>query len=140
MTAVLLGVQPNAVNQVWSDIRPWIIHLIEEDDSIDELGVVENLMNGQLQLWIVKDVSRGIIQSVLITKVEIRLKRQVCTIHFLGGKDMDSWIHLLPDLESWAKHIGCGAIDLVGRPGWSRRLKEVGFTLTDVVMEKRLEH
>ena len=63
----------------------------------------------------------------------------VAEIHWLPGRGVKEWRHLLPDLERYLKeHEGVAHCRPIARPGWEKFLKERGYRLTHYVMEKAL--
>jgi hypothetical protein len=65
-----------------------------------------------------------------------RLKR--CRVRLIGGREMHRWLHLIPQVESWATKQGCSEIIIEGRNGWERRLPS--WEKRAVIMGKRLDH
>lgn len=53
------------------------------------------------------------------------------------GSGKEHWLPLFPELEQYHReHLGCTAFKAICRPGWSRFLKQHGYRMTHVVMEK----
>ena len=61
---------------------------------------------------------------------------KLCTIKFWTGENSLEWLHLMEDLEAWAKHEGCTRIIGVMRKGWAKRLPD--YRMTHVYLEKDL--
>lgn len=59
-------------------------------------------------------------------------------IVWLTGRGMKDWLHLLPQLEEYLRHLGCVTIKPICRPGWARMIKGHGYKITHYVMEKKL--
>lgn len=57
---------------------------------------------------------------------------------WLTGKGMRKWRHLLPELETYLKDMGCVVSRPICRPGWSRFIEPQGYRITHYVMEKVL--
>jgi hypothetical protein len=57
---------------------------------------------------------------------------------WLTGRGMKQWVHLRPTLERYLKDIGCTICRPICREGWKPTLKEAGYKLTHITMEKRL--
>jgi hypothetical protein len=57
---------------------------------------------------------------------------------WLVGRGMKRWVHLRPMLERYLKDIGCQVCRPICREGWKPTLKEAGYKLTHITMEKRL--
>lgn len=48
--------------------------------------------------------------------------RRCWKISQAGGHEIDEWIHLWPVLKGMGRQFGCDHVELVGRPGWFRKL------------------
>jgi len=96
--------------------------------------IVEAFISGKYQLWLIWNGSLLAVGATELTKVASGLK--ICTIHFLTGENSLSWLHLIGDLEQWAKAQGCGLMKGYMRKGWAKRLPD--YHLTHVSLEKEL--
>jgi hypothetical protein len=55
----------------------------------------------------------------------------------LVGEKSDEWLLPLSDtFDKLASEAGCVAVVLEGRPGWSKKLRGLGYTMHQVVMRK----
>jgi len=57
---------------------------------------------------------------------------------WLAGFGREQWQELLPEFEQMLRDAGCVMCRPVCRPGWSRYLKQRGYRLKHVIMEKPL--
>jgi hypothetical protein len=96
--------------------------------------IVDAFLSGKYQLWLIWNGSLLAVGATELTKVASGLK--ICTIHFLTGENSLSWLHLIGDLEQWAKAQGCGLMKGYMRKGWAKRLPD--YHLTHVSLEKEL--
>jgi hypothetical protein len=60
----------------------------------------------------------------------------ICLILGLGGAGMKQWLHLIEDIEQYARDEGCARMRIEGRRGWQRALPE--YQRTGVILERRL--
>ena len=63
--------------------------------------------------------------------------RLVCVITACAGRAFKTWRHGLQEIEKYAKHRGCAAVRLSGRPGW-RILRSEGYREPWIMLEKDL--
>lgn len=61
-----------------------------------------------------------------------------CLNVWLAGGNLDEIIGLLDAAEDFARYHGCDRIEVTGRMGWKRALKDHGFEPTSIVLEKRI--
>jgi hypothetical protein len=58
---------------------------------------------------------------------------------WMTGREMQRWVHLLPEVEKYLKqHLHCAGSRPICRPGWSRLLRKHGYKITHYTMEKVL--
>jgi hypothetical protein len=86
------------------------------------------VISGLYQLWVGD-------KSAAVTEVISYPKSKGCRI-FLAGGDMNELLEMQPDLDRWAKSIGCRFIEIAGRPGWERIHKD--FKKHSVTLRKAL--
>jgi len=101
--------------------------------SLSELDT--DVLSGRALLWIVHSDGHGI-EAATVTRLDLTEHSKVCTILACGGVKRSRWLHLLEEIEAYAKAEGCGSTRLYGRKGWKRALpdyREIG-----IVMERKL--
>ena len=77
-------------------------------------------------------------ESVCVTQLENTSKGKHCHIWIMVGHNMETWVDLMPELEAWAKREGCNMMRHEARPGWSKILKQYGYRMPHVILEKEL--
>lgn len=129
---------------VWPLITQWLGALDERFPPwwrlSDPRGKCEN---GHAQLWLIvtHDFASGnteAIKGAVITQITTDAER-IAEVPVVVGEDMEDWLHLLNDLEYWARSEGCVAmVSTAAREGWVRVLKTHGWEKQAVLMERRL--
>ena len=103
--------------------------------GISSFDAVEHaVLAGRNLLWLAADDDR--IQAVAITEINKTEWRKLCLIVACGGADMDNWLPLISGIEKYARTQGCAAMQIMGRKGWMRKLKD--YRTTKIVLEKEL--
>jgi len=103
--------------------------------SPDELA--EELLSGDvllIRVWKDKEF-----KGLAAARVREVIEGRELYIMGLVGEESDKW--LLPLSETFdelAKEAECVAVVLEGRPGWSKRLRGLGYSLHQVTMRKGL--
>jgi hypothetical protein len=96
--------------------------------------VARKLSNRAALLWLVWDGNN--IRAAIVTSVSEVNGKKRCIIVACGGQDMSTWLHLLPQIEGYAKAEGCNSMAIMGRRGWQRMLK--AYRPVAVTLEKAL--
>jgi hypothetical protein len=103
--------------------------------GVSEYGDVErNVRDGSALLWLAWDGTR--IHAAAVTELRSANGRKFCTIVACGGEQRRHWLHLLADLESFARAEGCATVLILGRPGWRRVLPD--YRVKNIILEKEL--
>ena len=105
--------------------------------SIEEIE--NNVFNKEHQLWI----AFNDVEIVAAADTEIIQYSKIKTLvgHFIGGKDLESWKQPIVDaMAAFGKTEGCDRIEFMGRRGWGKPLKKIGWKETYRVYEYYLEN
>lgn len=84
------------------------------------------LVAGALQLWVFLDKSRSITMS-LMTHIEQREDDRVMKIVWAVGVDARSAALTIESFERAALSLGCSRLEIWGRAGWARLLRDFGY-------------
>ena len=57
----------------------------------------------------------------------------------MGGVGIDKWLHLLDEIEDWAKYMRCQAVEMFCRKGFIKKLQENNYKQIYVVLGKKIE-
>ncbi len=70
-------------------------------------------------------------------------KKMNLSIVFCGSNESmggvsGNWTHAMGMLREWAKAFGCDAIEIVGRRGWLKVFKPIGFEESYITIESKV--
>ena len=130
-------VSPGNIGLIWPQVEKYIKSAFEAGIGDDtEKSALSLLFKGDAQLWVAHEGAK--IQGARITRnCVVNNGRKICFTIACGGEDFASWVHLMDDVERWAKNQGCDALRISGRAGW-RILKKRGYFEPFVLIEKAL--
>lgn len=94
--------------------------------------IKEMVMLGQLQFWRGEDWAA-------VTEVLKYPQRKTVLIHLAGG-NLASMMQVNDDFERFAQLVGADYIEIIGRKGWARRLRDMGYTEAAVHLVKEVPH
>ena len=105
---------------IWSQVKPQIEKAL--DGSYSSYDILEYIKQNRMQLWI--SWNDGI-EASFVTEVcdypQLRVMRWVLA----GGSNMESWLDLVTSkVEDWAKRNNCQRLEIVGRKGWTKVLRD----------------
>jgi hypothetical protein len=117
----------------WPVAAPLLMPAIAWSGDARPEDVEAELNAGRAQLWIATD---GVPHVAVVTRLRSTEAGLVCEIWLTGGRDRRAWLHFIAVIEAAARERGCIKIEIVGRRGWSRVLRD--YRQTAVVLEKLL--
>lgn len=105
---------------IWSQVKPQIEKAL--DGSYSSYDILEYIKQNRMQLWI--SWNDGI-EASFVTEVcdypQLRVMRWVLA----GGSNMELWLDLVTSkVEDWAKRNNCQRLEIVGRKGWTKVLRD----------------
>lgn len=127
-SAELICVDPAEVENVWPHVEKLIGAAIDRVDFSNFRDVESEVYRGGALLWIAWDGER--IRAAAVTAINNR----VCEIVACGGRGLREWIHLIKDLENYAREENCERMRIIGRTGWKRVLPD--YKQSCVVLER----
>ena len=94
-----------------------------------------DVLGGRALLWIAWSPADEVIVGAAVTALVLQGDERRCELVAFAG-DFARCRAFLPRLEQFAREEGCGAMRIIGRTGWRRRLTD--YAEPFVVLEKRL--
>jgi hypothetical protein len=122
------------IESIWASVSPMIQKAVEIQDEWSLDGIHQGLVNpsSNMQLWRIPNIC-AVVTIIMTYQTGVRK----CLLFMCGGQNIKEHLHLLEEIESWAKkYFGCHKTIIHGRPGWERLLK--GYERVTVCLEKRL--
>lgn len=138
MSPKLFRVHPWEAANLWHSIESGIAKALERSNSdFTAERIRQKIDAGHSQLWVIASGEK-ILAAGTTELVELENGRKLCMVSTLAGEDMAVWDHTWETFERFAKESGCDAIQIVGRIGWVRYLRDRGFKQPWCVLEKDL--
>jgi hypothetical protein len=108
---------------IWSQVVPHLERAL--DGSYSTYDILNNIQDNRMQLWISWNNTDKRVEAAFVTEVcdypQIRTMRWV----LVGGNYMDEWLNpLLEKVENRAKKNKCQRLEIVGRKGWTKVLRD----------------
>jgi hypothetical protein len=126
------------LDKVWFHVEPLLQKPLEIDgNAYTPKDILDGLLNKKMQLWIAwKDEK---IQAAIVTEIVDYPQLRACRWFLAGGTDIKDWIVPIQELvESWAQQNNVQRMEIVGRKGWGRWLKQ--YTNTHTVLMKEIQN
>jgi len=130
----LACVGPNDVPKIWPHMSHFIQRAMERGGMGRFEDVQRDVLTTNAYLWLA--IESGSVLAAAVTKVTDEPHYRLCTIVACGGHDWGRWGQLIEGLEKYARAEGCSRMEIAGRPGWLRRLRD--YKLAKIVIRKEL--
>jgi len=117
---LIVTYQKEQIPFIWDAVEPFIQRALDRGSIFTKQDIYDGLRHELFQLWTWQNPE---LKAVLITQLTV----ESCYMAVLSGSHMQEWLGVLPDIEEWAKSMGCKKMKIHGRKGWSRVL---GYEIT----------
>jgi len=128
-------VHPRAINNRWPEIAPLLERVADPKVTLDDIYTF--CMDGTWVLWVRQDPETSQVTDVAVTEFIEYPQVHNLRVIFLSGNDQD-WSSGIDIFEKYAGINQCHAIEVHGRKGWERVLKNRGFGLDHITLSKRI--
>ena len=128
-------VPPQNAIAIWEQVEPLLLKgIMYDDNSYSGKNLLDAILKKEMQLWISwKDK----VESAVLTQIIEYPQFKVCRWFLAGGSNLHSWLDdLTRQVETWAVANNIKRIELVGRKGWLKKLKD--YEAKHIVMTKEL--
>ena len=121
---------------VWAEAAPLLQLAVERTQGrISMERVLAEVINRNMQLWIALDTN---VVAAALTRIVKHEQSKVFRVEYVGGTRMCDWQWYLAELERFGYEHGCDEIEIEGRIGWVRQLKD--YDMRSVTLTKPLRH
>ena len=136
---VLFRVPYEFVDDIWGKAEPFLKRAVDTSmGRYDMPSLYADVKSGRQQLWLYHDKNEEIVSAMTTQFIYYPLRVNL-SVAFLGSDDKsfspDDWVAHMEQVMDWAKIHGCSAVEVVGRKGWARLFKKIGFVETFTTIE-----
>ena len=120
-----------SINEELERCKDWIEAAIEYSGGTHEWSdIVEGIHSLRYQFWPAE-------KGCAVTEIIMFPKKKILHV-FLAGGEMDQIVDMNDSAAQFAKAQGCDGMSIAGRKGWSRVLKNEGWTESFTTLAKEL--
>jgi hypothetical protein len=113
------------IDVVWEGVVPYLEKtLTHADGKFLVSDIYDAIKERDMQLWVVFD---KYLLCFVITQIIYFPQGKRLAIPFVGGTQINKWIHLYPQLIEFGRANGCTHAEGYAREGWLKVLKKFGF-------------
>ncbi|MAO23900.1 MAG: hypothetical protein CMJ25_24390 [Phycisphaerae bacterium] len=120
-----------SINEELERCKDWIEAALEYSGGTHEWSdIVEGIHSLRYQFWPAE-------KGCAVTEIILFPKKKIFHV-FLAGGEMDQIVDMNDSAAQFAKAQGCDGMSIAGRKGWSRVLKNEGWTESFTTLAKEL--
>ena len=137
-------VTTDKLKEDWPFIEPFIARALDRGDGRYSLEDIKHyLIDGVARAWLIEEIN--VLEQVKEIKACFVLELMqypqllVCNVLALAGKDIEQWLPFVEAaVEDIARNQDAKRIEIIGRLGWKRILKPLGYRETACFLAKEL--
>ena len=120
------GIKGENIEAWWSLVQEYLITALEYGLGEYSIGDIKNAcLTRDMQLWVKFDRE---VKGAFITKIAKYPQKNLLCVILLGGKKFHKWRDEADALlNAFGKENNCEYIELFGRKGWGRVLKDIDY-------------
>ena len=118
---MILKVPEKDLHIIWNEVEPLIKKAL--DDTYSVRDILDGLVKNSFQLFISWENK---VESAVITEVVQYPQKKILRYFLAGaeGNNLSNWLEpIQQEIEKFARHNNCDAVEVAGRKGWARKLK-----------------
>ena len=124
----LIGVPSAMVRGVWPNVASHIeacLAVFDEHRWLPE-DILTAIEARDMQLWVLSEAG---LKAVVVTEVINYPRARELNIFLVHGEIPGGWDEPLEKMAQWAKEEGCTHISTSGRPGVTKKFKDLGYDI-----------
>ena len=131
---------PDLSIQHWDEIYSFLKLAVDRSNGeLDEVSCKNQVEDGGLLVAAVYE-DEELIAVVCFELIIFTTGKRVINIQLAGGKNLDDWFEKMDEVsDSIAKMRDCSEVYIVGRAGWQRKLKQLGYKTTHTVLHREVK-
>ena len=120
------GIKGENIEAWWSLVQEYLITALEYGLGEYSIGDIKDAcISRDMQLWVKFD--RGV-QGAFITKIAKYPQKNLLCVILLGGNEFHKWRDEADTLlNAFGKEHNCEYVELFGRKGWGKVLKDLDY-------------
>ena len=130
---------PELAIQHWDELYHFLGKAVDQSNGeLDEVSVKNQVEDGDLLAAAVYD-DQKLVAVVAFELLMFTTGKRVMNIQLAGGDSLDDWFERMDEVaQALAKARECSEVYIVGRAGWQRKLKQLGYQTVHTVLRKEV--
>lgn len=133
------GILAEQLHLIWGEVKPFLEEALlkgGEGYTLDDVYLL--LRNREGQLWVVYEKESLRVRACAVTIIKVYPLKRVCFIWLVAGEGLKEFLLFHRMIEEWAMEHKCSEVEGVGRPGWEKVARGLGYKRARVTYRKML--
>lgn len=130
---------PNDLITHWGEIEPFVSAAVDESNGeLTVESIKAKVESGEIAIATVFS-DETLVAAISFDIIEFDSGMRVINIQCAGGTMMDKWFEQVEAIaNNLAKSHNCTKIYIIGRKGWARQMKSLGYEPIHTVIAKEV--
>lgn len=131
---------PELALQHWDELYAFMKLAVDHSNGeLDEVSCKYQVEEGDLLVAAVYDDEK-LVAVVCFELLVFTTGKRALNIQLAGGASLDEWFERMDDIaQALARARDCSEVYIVGRAGWQRKLKQLGYETAHTVLHKEVK-
>lgn len=136
---IVSAIKKEMIPVMWPLVEEHLQRAIDQSNGeLDKDDVFSRMVRGNM-LLITLSRQTDIVAALALEQRDFDSGKKVLNITLAGGSESDNWIDKMDEVtQQLGKDYGCDEIYIVGRAGWVRKLKRIGYGIVHTVVSKKV--
>lgn len=131
------GVLHHAVDTVWKEAAPIIEKALDRaDDKYSLEDIRKFILEKKMSLWVCFE--NHIMTACVLTQIVCYPQSKRLLIFSMSGVGIENWLKFEHLMKEYAIRENCSYVEVYGRPGWEKMLKNYGYDKIHTVLRAKL--
>ena len=132
--------QPALAIQHWDELYAFLKLAVDHSNGeLDEASVKNQVEDGDLLVAAVYD-DQTLVAVVAFELLLFTTGKRALNIQLAGGASLGAWFERMDEVaNALANARDCSEVYIVGRAGWQRKLKHMGYKVAHTVLHKEVK-
>jgi hypothetical protein len=134
------AIKPENVVFMWPIVKSMLARAIAHSNGELEIDdILKRSIDGEILIVTISQ-EEEVVAAIAIEQRTFNSGKRILNLTLVGGNEMVNWMDKFSEIaNNLAKDYKCDEIYIVGRPGWTRTLKRLGFETVHTVVSRKVE-
>lgn len=127
------------INECWGEISTLLQKAIDYSNGEIDIDVLHQHVNDGSVMVAVVFENGNLVAVTTFEQIEFETGKRVMNIQLAGGENVESWFEHIEALAySLAKRYSCSDVYIIGRKGWVKKMKHLGYSEVHTILHKEV--